>query len=271
VNLAARALGALGGVVLRRRRRLVTRNLARVCGPELAGAARRRAVRATFQSYARYWLDTFRLRLDSPASLRARVDVEGLQHLDAALARGGAVLAVPHLGSWDLGAAWLAAQGYPLVAVVERLEPPELGRWFAAAREARGIEVILRDGDVWEALERALREGKVVILVCDRDLRGRGVETDFFGERTTLPPGPAALSLRTGAPLLPAALYSPPHGCHRGVIRPPLPAASSGDHEADVAVLTQRLAAEMEELIRHAPDQWHLMQPNWPSDREQAA
>ena len=26
------------------------------------------------------------------------------------------------------------------------------------------------------------------------------------------------------------------------------------------------LASELEALIRRAPDQWHLFQPNWPSD-----
>jgi KDO2-lipid IV(A) lauroyltransferase len=30
--------------------------------------------------------------------------------------------------------------------------------------------------------------------------------------------------------------------------------------------MTQALAAEMESLIRQAPEQWHLVQPNWPSD-----
>jgi KDO2-lipid IV(A) lauroyltransferase len=30
--------------------------------------------------------------------------------------------------------------------------------------------------------------------------------------------------------------------------------------------VTQLLAHELEFLIRRAPEQWHLFQPNWPSD-----
>ena len=53
----------------------------------------------------------------------------------------------------------------------------------------------------------ALRANEVVCLLCDRDLTGDGIEVEFFGERTTLPGGPALLALRSGAPLLPAGCY----------------------------------------------------------------
>jgi lauroyl/myristoyl acyltransferase len=94
------------------------------------------------------------------------------------------------------------------------------------------------------------------------------VEVEFFGERTTLPAGPATLSLRTGAPILPTAIYHEGRR-HRGVARPPVPTVRTGSLRDDVGRVTQLLARELEDLIRHAPEQWHLMQPNWPSDREQ--
>ena len=73
------------------------------------------------------------------------------------------------------------------------------------------------------------------------------------------------LALRTGAPLLPTAIYDRGR-THHGVVRPPIPVARQGSFRADVARITQALAAELEVLIRAAPEQWHLMQPNWPSD-----
>ena len=39
-----------------------------------------------------------------------------------------------------------------------------------------------------------------------------------------------------------------------------------GKFRSDVKRITQTIAEEMEFLIRKAPEQWHLMQPNWPSD-----
>ena len=105
----------------------------------------------------------------------------------------------------------------------------------------------------------------MVCLLCDRDLDGGGIEVEFFGERTTLPGGPATLALRTGAAVFPAPCTSRATG-HRAVVRDALDPTRTGRLRDDVARMTQDLAAELEELIRAAPEQWHLLQPNWPSD-----
>ena len=88
------------------------------------------------------------------------------------------------------------------------------------------------------------------------------------GERTTLPAGPATLALRTGAALLPVAVYFGPGRGHQGVVRSPVATSRAGTLRDDIARITQSLAHEFEILIRAAPEQWHLLQPNWPSDRE---
>jgi lauroyl/myristoyl acyltransferase len=113
----------------------------------------------------------------------------------------------------------------------------------------------------------ALRNNHVVCLLSDRDIGGGGVEVEFLGERTTLPAGPATLALRTGAPLFPTAVYYGGERGRRGVVRPPLDLARTGRLRDDVARVTQALADELGDLIRRAPEQWHLLQPNWPSDR----
>src|SRR4029079_5286961 len=111
----------------------------------------------------------------------------------------------------------------------------------------------------------ALGENRIVCLLSDRDLTGDGIDVEFFGERTTLPGGPALLALRANAPILPVAVYFRPRGGHLGLIRPPLEAQRQGKLRDDVARITQDLAHEFEALIAAAPEQWHLMQPNWPS------
>jgi len=156
--------------------------------------------------------------------------------------------------------------GDPITVVVEALRPPEAFRWFTGLRQAMGMTVVAADAHAGAAVARALAANHVVCLLCDRDLAGTGIAVDFFGERTTLPGGPATLALRTGAPLVAMAVYSDRHG-HEAVLRPPLDTARRTTLRADVARVTQDVARELEILIRRAPDQWHLLQPNWPSDR----
>lgn len=249
------------------RREMLRRHLRRVHGPHLPEAELDAEVRRGFDSYARYWLESFRLPSTTAAQLDASMSYEGLGHLDDAVAAGkGVIIALPHLGGWEFGGAWLATVGYPITVVVEAVEPPELFEWFAAFRRSIGMKIIPLDGSAGAAVLRALRAGEIVCLLSDRDIGRTGIEVDFFGERTTLPAGPATLALRTGAPIVPTALYFQPGGGHYGVVRPPIPLDRTGSLRDDVARVTQLLADELESLIRHAPNQWHLLQPNWPSD-----
>ena len=176
-------------------------------------------------------------------------------------------MALPHVGSWEWGGAWLALVDLPMTAVVERLEPERLFEWFVDQRTGMGLTVVpLGEGSSAVVL-RVLREGGVVGLVSDRDMVGNGVEVEFFGERTTLPGGAATLALRTGSVLLPVVVYSGPGHWHTAVVQPPMDTTRRGTLRADVQRLTQELATCFEEFILRQPEQWHLYQPNWPSDR----
>jgi phosphatidylinositol dimannoside acyltransferase len=267
-GLSARGVGTVFAAAMRDRRALVARHLQRVHGPELTGVALEAAVQRSFDSYARYWMEAFRLPSLSPAQIEASLSYEGIDHLLAARAEGrGVILVVPHLGNWDMGGAWMGARGFGLTAVAEPVEPPELFEWFASARRALGVRIIPLGPSSGTAVLRALRAGEVVALICDRSIGGTGgVPVTFFGEVTSLPGGPATLALRTGAPVLPVAVYFRGRRGHFGLVRPPLPVVRGGGLREDVTRLTQAVAVELEGLIRRAPEQWHLFQPNWPSD-----
>lgn len=251
------------------RRRMVVRHLRRASGGTLTGWALEREVQKAFDSYARYWVESFRLSSMTPAELDARMTTSGLEILEGAAAAGnGVILVTPHLGGWDFGGAWFASKGYKLTVVVEPLEPPELFEWFADMRRGIGLEIVPLGPSAGTTILRRLKEGRIVALVSDRDLTGTGVPVTFFGEETTLPSGPATLALRTGAALLPVAVYFEGREGHRGVVRPPVDVVRTGSFREDVQRVMQAVAHEFEELIRVAPSQWHLFQPNWPSDRE---
>jgi KDO2-lipid IV(A) lauroyltransferase len=178
------------------------------------------------------------------------------------------IYGLPHMGNWEAAAPVAGNEGVPVVAVAENLPNRRVTDWFTAMRANFGIEIVLATGsvEVMRRLEAALAQNKAVALLSDRDLRGRGVAVEFFGEMTTLPPGPATLAIRTGAPLLPVAPYFEDGG-HRVVVRPAIPVPEVTPRSEQVRIMTQALAREMEDLIRANPRQWHLVVPNWPSDR----
>jgi KDO2-lipid IV(A) lauroyltransferase len=157
--------------------------------------------------------------------------------------------------------------------VVEQLEPVDVFDWFVSLRERLGMRVIPAGRGAAAACAQVLARNEVLCLPADRVVGGAAsVEVNFFGERTLLPAGPVTMALRTGAAVLPCAVYFGSRAEeHLGVFRPPLLIERRGRLREDVALGTERLAQEFEGLIRRAPTQWHLMQPNWPSDVGEAA
>ncbi len=244
------------------------RNARRVVGAGMSDAELAALTRRAFLNYARYWFEGARLPALSPEVVAGRMLVEsGWEHLVAGMEAGkGVIMALPHIGSWEWGGAWLALQGYPMTSVAEPLKPPAMYDWFVAQREAMGLTIVPLGAEASGVLLRTLKAGKLVGLLCDRDIGGNGVDVEFFGERTTMPAGPAMLALRTGAVLLPTAVYSGPGIEHTAVIMPPVPTERTGRLRQDVARVTQLIASDLEQLIGRAPEQWHLFQPNWPSD-----
>ena len=264
---AAQALGRLATHVAPERRAQVERNLRRV-DPTMSDAVLKSAVRETFVSYARYYEESFRLPGTSAADLDAGFTQEGYEHMDRALDAGaGVIMAMPHLGGWEWSGFWLTqVKGVPVTAVVEQLEPTDLFDWFVDLRRSFGFDIVALGPDAGTATVRALKANHALALLCVRDLAGNGPEVEFFGERTRLPGGPATLALRTGAPILPTAVYFDGPSSRHAVVLPPLDTTRHGKLREDVARVTQDLAHALEVLIRRAPEQWHLLQPNWPSD-----
>jgi KDO2-lipid IV(A) lauroyltransferase len=267
-RLLAPTLGFGAQLASSDRRDMIARHLVRV-EPSLGGMRLRRAVQESFDSYARYWLESFRLPYLSAQTVDRHMRADGYQNIVDGLAKGnGVILALPHLGGWEWAGRWLVDLGHGLTVVVEKLDPPELFEWFADLRAKLGMHVVALGPDAGREVIAALRRNDIVCLLCDRDIQRTGVEVDFFGEVTTLPAGPVTLSFRTGAPILPTAVYFTDNKYgHLGLVRRPLPLVrTDASLKSDVVRGTQQLAEELEYLIRRAPGQWHMFQPNWPSD-----
>lgn len=246
--------------------RRLAANLRQVVGPELPEPDLQELVRAGMRSYARYWMEAFRLPSWSREQILRRFHLAGEQMLAEAVAQGtGAVVALPHAGNWDAAGAWVAARGWPLTTVAERLRPEGLYERFLRFREGLGMQIIpLKGGQrpPLETLEQCLASGHVVPLLADRDLSARGVEVSFFGAATRMPPGPALLALRTGAPLFVVEMWYEPDAAH-GRLHGPLPLPSAGSLEERTRVLTQQIADQLAVGIAAHPQDWHMLQRLW--------
>jgi len=268
---AAQGLGALVGRLpdYDGRRAVVASHMARVLGRRLGRPERRRIVAEVYAYYSRYWAESLRLASVPQAQVQASVSVAGNDHLESAVALGrGVIIVTPHLGGWEWGGRYLIGAGLAVTVVVEALEPPDLFEWFARFREHLGFQVVPVGPGAATAVLRALKQNHVVCLLSDRLVgEASGVEVSFFGEQAMLPAGPATLALRSGAPVLPGAIYfGKAASSHRVLIRPPIEFPSGLRFRQAVYAGMQAIASELEHLIRHAPTQWHLVQPNWPGD-----
>jgi KDO2-lipid IV(A) lauroyltransferase len=245
-------------------------NLRRVIGSQAPGGQLRGLSRQAMRSYARYWLEAFRLPVMPVGRLVAGMRDTG--HLRAALdylaAGRGVVFALPHMGNYELTGAWVIAKGAgPMTTVAERVKPESVYHRFVAFRAGLGIEVLPASGGTprFAILAQRLRAGKPIGLVCDRDVTGGGIEVEFFGEKARMMGGPAALAVQTGAALMPVILWF--EGDHWGVhIHEEIPAPAEGDSKQKAAAMMQEVARLFEAGIRAHPQDWHMLQRVFTAD-----
>ena len=248
-------------------------NLRRVLGPDADGPQLRAVSRESMRSYARYWLEVFRLPVIPVERLVSGMQEEG--EIETTLgyikAGRGVIFALPHMGNWDQAGAWIIARGAgSFTTVMERLKPESVYERFVAFREGLGMEVLPASGGAsrFGVLAQRLRAGKVVCLPADRDVTGTGIEVDFFGEKARMMPGPAALAVQTGAALVPAVLWYTEDGW--GIqLYPAIAVPADGDRRQKAAAMTQQLADVFAEGISKHPADWHMLQHVFTADLDQ--
>lgn len=220
-------------------------------------------VRAAVGSYLRTFWEVLALPGWSTEDIIGRVRTEDEHHLRDAYAGPGAVVALPHSGNWDLAGAWACHTGMPVTTVAEQLSAAEFDA-FVDFRRRLGMEVLShRDVGAISALAGAVRRGRLVCLMADRDLDGTGLAVRWNGEAVTMPAGPAMVARRTGAALVPAFCR---YQGEKMVIRfaPPVPARPGRE---GLVAMTQEVADFFAGQLAQHPRDWHLLQPFFTADR----
>src|SRR5215469_2039341 len=266
----ARKLFMIGADIAWRRQgtgvQVLEGNLLRVLGPDTDGKELRAMSRKVMRSYARYYLETFRLQVIPIERIQAGMHIEGdnvpvtLKHLKNGR---GVIYALPHMGDFEQAGAWIIAEGAgSFTTVAERLKPEAVFQRFLKFRESLGFEVLPTTGgpNPSGVMAQRLRKGKLVCLVADRDLSNTAVEVDFFGEKALMPAGAAALAIQTGAALMPVSCWFVGEDEWGAEVHDEIPVPEHGDRREKVAVMTQQLATVFEQAIREHPEDWHMLQ-----------
>jgi lauroyl/myristoyl acyltransferase len=254
-------------VFARGARRRLEANL-RVALPDARPAEIRAIARRNFRNHSKAYSDLMRLPRARVEALRPLLRVQGVEHLEAARARGKGVMVISaHMGSWEVAAAIWSSTIAPVSLFAEELEPRELFDWYRVTRARLGISVLpLTQAGLRKVLQ-ALRAEEMVVTAIDRDILGTGLELPFFGRPARIPDGPAAIAVRMGTPVLPVCVYRLPDDTFQAVGYPPIFAEETGNRDRDVRRVTEQLVARLEEMIRAHPDQWHMPHLIWEGAR----
>jgi len=257
----AAAAGNAAFDVSRPKVEIVCDNLSRPMGLPADHPRVRRAARRAFRSYGKYLADVMRMPALTPHVVDQFVTIDNIESLYEARSGGtGVLVCTVHIGGMDLIGPAMLRHGESLHVVADDTTYGSLYEHLKAVRAEHGLLLI-----GWRNMRgifRVLRDRGSVVLFCDVGFRRGDVPVDFLGEPTTFPPGPASLSARTGAPILPVyCLRTPDDRFHaRGL--PTIRCTS--DEPAEVYRATQALADELGEVIREDPSQWYMFRPIWP-------
>jgi KDO2-lipid IV(A) lauroyltransferase len=261
---AGSTLGRCGYYFSRRLRRTGLRNL-ELAFPDLSPRQREDLLRGCFRNLGRLLGVFSHFAKASPAALRAIIECEGLEHLDAARKSGrGVILFTGHVGAWELSSFALSLFDYPLSFLVRRIDNPKIEALVDRRRTRLGNRTIDKRSAAREMLQLLQTGGTLGILVDLNTLDREGTFVDFFDVPASTTFMLAKLALRTGADVLP--VFAPWDQQRRRFllrIDEPLSFERSGNDEEDVRRLTQLFTNVVEKYVRRYPDQWLWIHRRW--------
>lgn len=241
-------------------------NMAHVLGPEASAQTVRATALKALRNYAKYLVEFLRVPQLTPQDLLDRVTFKDFRPFDEALAGGkGAIIVGLHMGNWDLAGGRLTLKGYHLDGIADSFTNPRLNAYVQGLRKRLGMQVIPRESAARRVLQ-ALRRNELLAIAMDRPMpREGGVKVTLFGSPAYVPAGAATLSLRTGAPIVPAAVIRLPNNRFLALVDRCISYKPTGNDEEDLRALTQQIMDTLACWVKQNPDQWFMFRRMWPA------
>jgi KDO2-lipid IV(A) lauroyltransferase len=259
---AAMGIGSFAGFVIYavvpKQSRKALENLKIAYNGSMSDGELRRMTRTVFIHLGRNLAEVLRLPRVNSDNVRSLVSVRGQEKMDDALARGRGVIAITgHLGCWELLPAYFSLVGYPVSVVGRRVYDSRVDSIVRSLRANKGV-VLVSDRDTKEALA-ALHSGRALGVLIDEKAGESGIPVDFFGGRSRVTRGPAVLSMRAGAPIVPVGIHRGSHGRHIIEIGDPINLEKTADIKSRIPEYARTCSKAVEKLIRKHPTEWVWM------------
>ena len=210
-----------------------------------------------FAHFAESIWELCRLRKSVPS-----LDGDARRILDEVLAeRKGAIVISGHIGNWEILGQAIAAAGYPIATIAQTSYDPRVTAWLNEWRTRRGLQIVWREGNSGKAILRVLRNNGLMAFLIDQGTETAGEYVPFFGRPAFTPTTPAALALRTGAPVI--FCWHHRRGKLHKITFERVRYVQTGDNKQDVLALTTELSTRLEAAIRAVPEQWVWMHRRW--------
>ncbi len=249
-----RFLGIAAGYVIKGRMRLAHENLTRAFGGRLSRAERSRILRSLMALLGEALVESV---IITPEDAAENVEIEGFHHLEQALSLGrGAILLGPHTGMWELAGHVFGARLEHAATLYKPLKNRFVDRYVLASR-AQSNMVIIPNQNTLTGVMRRLRENYAVVFLYDQNAGRHGVMSSFFGHPAMTYAAPAALSRKTGCPVVPGYFIKlPGFRRHRMVLHEPIQPVDTGNPRDDLIATVQRYNDFIEAVVREHPGQW---------------
>ncbi len=264
---AAGRIGVVLGDIARlldvRHRRIARLNLRIAFADTKTEKEIRRIIKGVYRNLGQTMVEFMRIPGLSREDVLEIMTPEVTNRLDEYLNTGkGIVLVGSHFGNWELMAAAGALTGYKISAVARPIDDPHVDKIVREIRESSGLELVGRRSSAL-AIVRRLKKNEIVGILADQNTRKQNVFVDFFGIKAATTPGPALLTLRTGALLVPAFMVREGIGKHRLIVENPINVVRTGNQEVDVVTTTQKCVDILEKYVRKYPSQWFWVHRRW--------
>jgi KDO2-lipid IV(A) lauroyltransferase len=243
-------------------RRIALENLA-AAFPSRSSAERRTLAKTMFAHFGALVFELLKFGTLPREQVSALMEVEGLERIQAAHAKGKGVFFITgHFGYWEMQAIAHPFHS-PTIAVMARpLDNPRLHDWLERLRTMTGNRVLYRQGVLRRVLRELSANNGVAILIDQHLHTPEAVYVDYFGRPAATTSAPAALALRTGAVVIPVFALPLPGGRYRFIyehpVEPPAPDAADPVRE-----FTQRCTDVLEMYVRRHPELWLWMHRRW--------
>ena len=257
--------GSVGVIVYHswpRGRRNMVKSVANILHSSTSDPVVKKTARRCMSNFCKYIVDLLRYPNADAKFFKTNFQMTGWDNLDNALKEGkGVILVSFHMGNLDMGIRLLSSQGYPVNAIVDKLEWSKQLNVFLQKPRAQNGAKLINSKEISHRVLDVLKKNEILALMIDCPNSLRGVKVRLAQKWVLLPTGAATLAMRSGARLLPCGLIRTSNTTFQGMIGKPIEYHPSGKIADDIRNLTQNTVLALEEMTRQFVDQWYIFHP----------